>query len=383
MSNARVSPVSFLKLSGNVASFYGFRNTRELTRSIKRAERPKILNLSSSVAAAHLAAAAGAARPQEPVLAFWATPFPTHLPPNLLSRETGEFGLCVVGTKESVGEMVILKTISAIVSEWGSPIARVRLNAVGDKDSRERYTRELFSYVRRRTGEFDPTCQEGLGRNPFSAHQCSHEICRAVLSEGPRSVNFLSEKSRAHFRAVLEQVESLGFSYELDDLLIGDSREQHIVFAVDLASADATVLGSFGGRWDDYLRRTSGRKEGAAVSASIYFRKKGADRSNFSATPKVRAPKIFFIQLGSLAKLQGLSVLDMLWRARVPVSQSFDSSRLSPQLVAATGVGVSHVLIMGQREALDGTVIVREVKNSSQTIVELSQLPRILKSLRT
>jgi len=378
-----VSPVSFLKLSSHVASFYGFRNTRELLRGLKRVDRPKIISPSASVAIAHLATAAGAARPQEPVLAFFATPSPAHLPGNLLSRETGEFGLCVVGTKESVGEMVILKTISAIVSEWGAPVARVRLNALGDRDSRERYTRELFSYVRRRTPEFDAACQENLAKNPFAAYRCAHTTCRALLSEGPRSVNFLSEKSRAHFRAVLEQVEGLGFSYELDDLLVGDDREQHIVFAVDLKEPDATILGSTGGRWDEYLRRTTGRKEGAVASASIYFRKKGAARSNFTSPKKTRSPKVFFVQLGSLAKLQGLSVLDMLWRAGVPVSQSFDSSRLSPQLGLAGGIGVSHVLIMGQREALDGTIIVREVKNSSQTIVELAHLPRILKSLRT
>jgi hypothetical protein len=37
---------------------------------------------------------------------------------------------------------------------------------------------------------------------------------------------------------------------------------------------------------------------------------------------------------------------------------------------------------MGQREALDGTVIVREVGNSAQTVVQLIHLPRFLKTLR-
>lgn len=382
MSAARISPVSFLKLSADIASFYGFRNVRDVERSLKRRERPALRGAPSFMAAAHLSAARAALFPLEPVLAFYASPSPAHAPPRVVARETGEFGLSVVGVQESVGEIVILKTISAIVSEWGAPIARVRLNALGDRDSKERYERELFSYLRRRAGEFDPVCRQDLARNLFAAHRCEHEICRAVLTEGPRSVNFLSEKSRGHFRKVLEQVEGLGFSYELDDLLMGDERNQHIVFAVDLVAPDATVLGSFGGRWDEHLRRTTGRKEGAIVSASIYFRKKGAVSDNFKDKRREKTPKVFFVQLGSLAKLQGLSVLDMLWRARVPVSQSFDSSRLSPQLNVAGSIGVSHVLIMGQREALDGTIIVREVKNSSQTIVALPQLPRFLKSLR-
>lgn len=379
-----MSPVSFLKLSADIASFYGFRNTREIAKSLRRLQRPKVpqSGASSFALAAHVCAAASAASPQEPVLAFYATPSPTHLPHHLGTREVGEFGLCIVGTRESVGEMVLLKTISAIAAEWGSPIVRVRLNAFGDRDSKERYQRELLSYTRRRAQEFVPECKEALGVNPFAAHYCGHESCRSVLAEGPRSVNFLSEKSRVHFRNVLEQIENLGFAYELDDLLAPDEREQHLIFALDFEGPDATVVGSFGGRWDEYLRRTTAAKEGGAVSASIFFRKKGANRDNFLSAPKQKTPKVYFVQLGTLAKLQGLSVLEMLWRARVPVLQSFDSSRLSPQLNAAGSVGVSHVLIMGQREALDGTVIVRETKNSSQMIVEISQLPKILKTLR-
>jgi histidyl-tRNA synthetase len=107
----------------------------------------------------------------------------------------------------------------------------------------------------------------------------------------------------------------------------------------------------------------------------------GAAKSSFTGTGKPHAPKIYFVQLGTRAKLQGLTVVDMLREARIPVSQSFDSTHLSPQLVAAKELGVSHMLIMGQREALDGTIIVRSTTNSSQTIVALSQLPRFLKTL--
>jgi histidyl-tRNA synthetase len=392
MRPARISPVSFLKLSADVASFYGFRNLREVGRSLKPAERPRVSLAAPSFSATAQLCAAAERTSQDPTLLFYATPSPTALHTRALlenkHNETGEFGLCVVGTKESIAEVTIIKTISTIATEWGVPLARVRLNALGDRDSRERYTRELISYVRRRAQEFEPACREALLSDPFAAHHCTHERCRALLAEGPRSLTFLSEKSRAHFREILERVEGLGFDYELDDLLVGDEREQHIVFALDLREPDATIVGSIGGRWDEYLRRLGGRpqrqgSEGGAVSASIFFRKKGAGRGTFSLSPKSRAPKIFFVQLGARAKLQGLAVLEMLRRARIPVSQSFDSSRLSPQLSAAGGSGVSYVLIMGQREALDGTVILRETKNSSQTIIEISHLPRVLKSLRS
>ena len=377
----RLSPASFLRHASDVASFYGFHPAREYER-IAQNRLAKRRGAHSFDAVVAVCATCVSLRPAEPVLAYYATPSPSHLPHSFAARETGEFGLQVVGSPESVGEVVLIKTAAAIITEWGAQIARVRINALGDRDSQQRFLRELSLYLRKRQNDLDETCRESVAGNPLSAYACMHERCRAVLAEAPRSMNFLSEKSRAHFRSVLEHLENLGLPYELDDLLLGDERDPHLSFAIDLAEGEATVLGARAGRFDDYLKRVSGRREGTGVAASIYFRKKGASRSSFSALPLRRAPKVYFVQLGLRAKLQGLTVLDQLRAARIPAAQSFDATHLSPQLVAAKELGVSYALIMGQREALDGTVIVRHMQDSSQQTISVTALPRFLKTLR-
>ena len=66
----------------------------------------------------------------------------------------------------------------------------------------------------------------------------------------------------------------------------------------------------------------------------------------------------------------------------MPVLSTFDSARLAPQLDAARAAKVTHLIIMGAREAMDGTVIIRSMDNSAQTTIELRTLPRFLKTLR-
>lgn len=370
---SRLAPASFLKLSADVALSYGFRPARELFPMRGAHSFNSVLHASNQILNS---------RPTEPVRALYATHTPSHMPSSMVPRETGEIGLVVSGTSETVGEVLLLKTSVAILKEWGANVTRVRVNALGDKDSKARFSRELSLYLRKHQNDLHPTCRDMVSQNPFGAYMCAAGVCREVLQEGPRSMNFLSEKSRVHFREFLEHVEQLGLPYELDDLLVGDEREPRMLFAIDLEGEDATVVGSLGGRYDDYLRRLTGRKEGSALHASIYFRKKGLTASHFQVqSPRVK-PKIFFVQLGTRAKLQGLSVLDTLRQARVPVLQSFDAQQFSPQLAAAKSAGVSHLIIMGQREALDGTVLVRSMQNSSQTAIPLSQLPRFLKTLK-
>ncbi len=388
-TGSRSSPASFLKHATDVASFYGFSPIKQIEKSFSKTP-DKIAHLASDAArgsysftrSAGLAAVYAGAHPQEPVLGFYASATPTYAPREVPLADSGEFGLMVVGTNESVGEIVLIKTISMIMSEWGSPVSRVRVNALGDRDSQNRFARELSLHVRKHVGRIAGDCTHAGAQDPLALYRCAMENCRAIVSEGPRPVHFLSERSRVHFRSVLENLEKLGLPYEIDDQLLGDEKGPHITFAIDLAGEDATIFGAYGGRFDEFLKKEAHRKDSAGVGASIFFRKKGTTRSHFTVVPTARKPRIYFAQLGLRAKLEGLHVVDMFREAKIPVLQTFDSSRLGLQLAQAQAQGVSHLIIMGQREALDRTVIVRTMQNSSQVTVPLAQMPRFLKTLR-
>ncbi len=388
MSPRGIAPSTFLKHASDVASFYGFRPVRDIEReqaALATQRAPSFRGggkFYSFPTAAMVCAMRATGRPQEPVLGFYATPSPLHAPVGLIPREVGEFGLQVVGTSESVGEIVLLKTLAAIATEWGAPLARVRVNALGDRDSQQRFSRELSGHIRKHASRFTEEERALVSQNPFSIYRMQPETAREVLAEGPRPMHFLSEKSRVHFRSVLEHLEHLNLPYELDDLLGGDERGPHIAFALDFVESDATMLAMVGGRFDEYMKRETHRKDTVGVGASIYFRKKGANSSTFGTLPQAPKPRIYFAQLGLKAKLQGLTVVDMLRTAGVPVLQSFDANRLSLQLAQAAQLGVSHLLIMGQREALDGTIIVRSTKNSSQNIISVAEVPKFLRTLR-
>lgn len=376
----RLSPASFIKHAADVSNFYGFKPMKEVERGVPRALRvkgPHSFTTTAAQSAAHFAQ-----KPTQPVLSFYASHTPSHLPSFYVPRETGEFGLQVVGAEDSLGEIVVFKTLFAILNEWGAGVGRLRINTLGDRDSKLRFERELSGFARKRANEMSECCRAQSAQNALALYRCNNNACRDLVREGPRTMNFLSEKSRVHFKDVLEHIERLGFPYELDDLLVGDDRDPRLVFELDLQTPDATVLSVVGGRHDDYVRKVTGKKEGSLVSASIFFRNNGIARAHFAPTPTAKIPKVYFVQLGLRAKLEGLAVVDMLRDAGMPVSQSFDAKSLTPQLESAKAQGVSHLLIMGQREALDRTVIVRSATNSSQQIVQLASLPRFLKSIK-
>ncbi len=201
-TTSRGAPAGFLKHAAATAEYFGFRRAHELDPRERSHNFAKVA-----------AAAAAKTLPGEPVLAHYASASPTHLPAQLRALikhgEVGEFGMVIAGPEESLAEAMLIRATATIVSEWGAPAPRVRLNVMGDRDSKTRFSRELGAYLRKHFDTLDDTCRRATADDPAAAYQCHNGTCREVLAGGPRAMNFLSEKSRAHFRELLEHVEQL------------------------------------------------------------------------------------------------------------------------------------------------------------------------------
>jgi histidyl-tRNA synthetase len=64
------------------------------------------------------------------------------------------------------------------------------------------------------------------------------------------------------------------------------------------------------------------------------------------------------------------------------VHQSISKDSLSVQLALAEKMEVPYCVIFGQKEAMDNTVIVRDMKTHSQDTVKIDSLPDYLKHLK-
>ena len=95
----------------------------------------------------------------------------------------------------------------------------------------------------------------------------------------------------------------------------------------------------------------------------------------------IKKPKIYFIQLGADAKLKSLNVIEILRKAHVPITQALSKDSLGAQLGMAEKSGAPYAIIFGQKEAIDQTVIVRNMTNRSQENVKLTKLAEYVKKI--
>ena len=95
----------------------------------------------------------------------------------------------------------------------------------------------------------------------------------------------------------------------------------------------------------------------------------------------MKKPQVCFIQIGFEAKLKSLEVVETLRHAKIPLYQALAKDKLSSQIQTAENMGIPHIIIMGQKEALEGSVIVRVMKTRMQETVPLTELAGYLKKL--
>lgn len=324
----------------------------------------------------------------QPVMLYYYGPFFRHDKPQRgRYRELTQFGIEIIGTNKSIADALVIKTTMAILEEAGAKNLIVEINSIGDKDCRPGYIKELTNYYKKHLSDLPTIDKERLKTNPLRILDSKEEKTIEINAGAPDSVSFLNSESKKHFKQVLEYLEQMEVPYRINKNLVrGLSYYTHTVFEIlEVPEEEGlTPLALAGGGRYDYLAKTLGaKKDVPAMGMAI-----GVDRVADSPwcakmCPRIgKKSKMYFIQLGFDAKLKSLNVIEILRKAKIPITQALSKDSLSAQLAVAEKSGMKYALIFGQKEALENSVIVRDMESRSQKTVPLEKLLEYLKTLK-
>lgn len=321
-------------------------------------------------------------------------------------RDPRQFDLEIIGTEKSVADAMIIHILNILLKEVGLTSVFFVVNSIGDKESRNSYIRELTNYYKKHLSTINKNCEDCTRRfktNPLRLLDCKNETCVVIQKDAPETVSFLNESSKRHFKELLEYLETLKIEYTIDGHLVrGLDYYSHTVFEIYLKpeKVEATqaesgsepdelkeptkplALGG-GGRYDGLAKQLGSKKDVPSVGAGL-----GVDRIieafgyNRPSPRIVKKPKVFFIQLGYEAKLRSLAIIEIVRHAKVPVRLSPSKDSLSSQLGTAERLKIPYAIILGQKEVMEGTVILRNMKNRSQKTIVMDKLEDELKKLK-
>ncbi len=312
-------------------------------------------------------------------------------------REFRQFNLEILGTEKSMADALVIRTLMTILKEYGFQDLIIDINSMGDNSDRANFVKELTSYYKKHINKMCKDCQTRIISNPLRLLDCKNEECQKFKEFAPASVNFLSTDSKKHFREVLQYLEEMGIDYRINNTLVrGLNYYTHTVFEVIKIEKETDNEGNEieeglekeisitgGGRYDYLSRELGSKKDIPAVGAALGIERIMMFKECKNLEPKImKKPKIYFLQLGFEAKLKSLTIMEILRENKIPVYQTLSKESLSTQLANADKIGTPYCIIFGQKEAMDGTVIVRDMKTHSQDIVPIDTLSEYIKKLK-
>jgi histidyl-tRNA synthetase len=319
----------------------------------------------------------------QPVLLYFKEPFKGSL--KRASDYNRYCDLEIIGNSKSIAEATLIQTAVTILREEGYEHTGVEINSIGDRDSIARFTRDLGNYYRKHINDMHAECRQLLKKDPFDLLGCQNEKCKKVNEGAPRSMNFLSEASRVHFQEVLEYLEALKIPYKINNNLIGNKKYcTETVFSItnldyDSKKKDDHKILAIGVRYNGLSKKINLKREVGGVGISILIQGNSAELRK--EIKKVKRPFASFVQLGFESKLLSLSLIESLRQVKIPLYLSLAKDRLGAQVSAVEKHHIPYSLIMGKMEAMNKSVIVRNVETHAQDLVSLEELPKYMKKL--
>lgn len=308
-------------------------------------------------------------------------------------RQFNQLNLEVLGADSPVVDVQLILVAYQIFNALNIPVM-VSINSLGDKQTRSNFIAKFkqFLSAKNRKKELCEDCKKRYSKNPLRILDCKQEKCQEIISEAPQIIDFLDEDSKNHFMQVLEYLDDLDVKYDLDTKLVrGLDYYNRTTFEFYLdynqlknqeelnekKQNPVALLG--GGRYDGLIEILGGRPTPAAGWAIGIERVISKLRELKIETPETNQVDVFIAQLGTEAKKEAFKLHQKLIEEDIKVNAAFPKDGLKAQLEKANQYKAKISLILGQKELLDRTIIIRDMQSGIQEIINYDKVIQEIK----
>jgi len=294
------------------------------------------------------------------------------------------YGFEIMGSSKPESEALILKATLAVLHDLGYDNLCVDINSIGDKESVSKFERELNTYFRKHSHELPAKVKEAFKKNHYSIVNGNLSGIEE-LHNIPQSMSSLSDLSRCHFKEVLEYMEVFDIVYKIKPSLLPNKLYgSHTIFEIRQTPTGKETEGTLlahGYRYNHLAKKIGAKKDVPCIGMTLTVKKSAVPLKKV-VIKNIKKPRFYLVQLGTTAKLKALNVVEMLRIEKIPVYHSLTKDKITGQLTGAEYMKATHVLIIGQKEAIENSIVVRHVITREQETIALHELVEFLRALK-
>ncbi|MBD3282418.1 MAG: histidine--tRNA ligase [Candidatus Portnoybacteria bacterium] len=296
-------------------------------------------------------------------------------------RQFYQFNFESIGDQSSLSDVQIIQAFIHILKRLKIKNFTLYINSIGCPICAPEYKKALVQYYRKHRNDICVDCKKRLKENPLRLLDCKKTKCKNIIPEAPQVVDFLCDECKEHFKETLELLDELEISYILDPLMVrGLDYYTKTVFEIwegDQKSEIGALVG--GGRYDNLVEMFGGKPTPAVGAAAGFERIISIIKKQDIKVREKKKPEIFMVQLGEMGKRRSLKLFEEFRKKGIRVGEAFSKDSMKSQLKAADKRKAKIALIIGQKEAIEENVILRDMTSGNQEVIPMNKIMKEVK----
>ncbi len=314
--------------------------------------------------------------PDKPVKLYYMGPmFRYERPQKGRQRQFHQFGVEMLGVENPALDVEAMCMAVTIVKALGLKNVRLVINTLGDSQSRDMHKQALKAHFKPYLDELCYDCNQRFEKNPLRILDCKVDKEHETMKTAPKTLDYLTDESKAYFDEVCSLLDDLEVEYEVDPNLVrGLDYYCHVVFEVisddPILGAQATLGG--GGRYNSMIEELGGP---ATPGIGFAF---GMERLTIALGNEEANEEdgldVYVMPLGAQTISLSAQILAMLRANGFKADMDYNKRGMKAMFKTVDRTHARFAMIIGEDEALNEVVNIKDTLNRTQDTVKLEDI---------
>ena len=316
--------------------------------------------------------------PNQPVKLYYnGTMYRYERPQSGRDRELTQFGVEVLGSSDPAMDAEVISVAVNIFKLLGLKGIKVKINSLGDTESRDNYRKALVEYFEPHIQELCPDCNERLKKNPLRILDCKFDAENEIIKNAPVMLDYLNQESLNRFEDVQNYLDVLDIDYEVDPKIVrGLDYYSHTVFEIEATVKDFgsnNVLAG-GGRYDTLVSNLGGPETpGIGFACGLGRLVMALDKENIEL-PINNQLDAFILYVNDTEKEYAMALTQDLRLQGLRVETEYTGRTLKGQFKQADRLNAKFLVILNSEDLVAGEIQVKDNQTKETVMVKEAEI---------
>ena len=292
-------------------------------------------------------------------------------------RELTQFGVEVLGANDPAMDAEVISVAVNIFKLLGLKGIKVKINSLGDIESRNNYREALIKYFEPHIDTLCEDCRERLNKNPLRILDCKVDAESEIIKNAPIMLDYLNEESKNRFEDVQNYLDVLDIDYEVDPKIVrGLDYYCHTVFEIEATVKDfgANNVLAGGGRYDTLVSNLGGPETPGIGFACGMSRLVMALEKEDIPLPINNELDAFVLYVNNTEKEYAMALTQDLRMNGFKVETEYLGRGLKGQFKQADRLNAKFLIILNSEDLVGGEIQVKDNRTKDITMVKESEI---------